>query len=162
MSAGGEQITIRRGSAGDAATLAALHREAGWCYDEANVVAEYYDDSFEPETVLAADHDGELIGKLELFLGWKSTSERFGIIRRFVIHPDWRGRGIGHRLLAAAEEEARQVGCAFLELSVDEENPGARKLYASDGFTEDRRELILRKPLDGRAHPSDTKARIVD
>src|SRR5690242_13079758 len=36
-------ITIRRGRRGDAATLAALHREAEWCYDDAAIVTEYFD-----------------------------------------------------------------------------------------------------------------------
>lgn len=147
-------ITIRRGRREDAATLAELHRDADWCYDDRAIVAQYFDDSFEPETVIGADVAGELVGKIELYLGWKSTSGRFGIIRRFVIHPDWRGRGIGHRLLAAAEAEARHAGCAFLELSVDEENGGARRLYDSIGFAESRREIILRKSLDDREHPS--------
>ena len=112
--------------------------------------------------MIAAEVDGALVGKVELFLGWKSTIERFGIIRRFVVHPDWRGRGVGHRLLAATEEAAREAGCSFLELSVDEENPGARRLYAGNGFAEDRREIILRKPLDGRPHQSATKDRTLD
>ncbi|HET8631850.1 MAG TPA: GNAT family N-acetyltransferase [Thermomicrobiales bacterium] len=159
MTGDGGEITIRRGRREDATTLAALHRDADWCYDDAAIVTEYYDDAFEPETVLAAEHDGALVGKLELFLGWKSTSGRFGLIRRFVVHPDWRGRGVGHRLLAAAEEEARRAGCSFLELSVDEDNTGARRLYGSQGFAEDRRELMLRKSLDGRTHPSHTKQR---
>ena len=155
-------VTIRRGRREDAATTAALHREAEWCYDEAAVVAEYYDDAFEPETVLGAEVAGELVGKLELFLGWKSSGGRFGLIRRFVVHPAWRGRGIGHRLLAAAEEEARRAGCAFLELSVDEDNAGARRLYTGLGFDEDRREIILRRSLDGRRHPSHAKERTLD
>lgn len=70
----GITVSIRRGRRGDAATLAALHRGADWCYDDAAIVAEYYDDAFEPDTVLAAEVDGALVGKLELFLGWKSTS----------------------------------------------------------------------------------------
>jgi GNAT superfamily N-acetyltransferase len=155
-------ITIRRGRAADAGTLATLHCDAGWCYDDAAIVAEYYDDTFEPETVIGAEVAGELVGKLELFLGWKSESRRFGVIRRFVIHPAWRGRGIGHRLLAAAEQAAREAACAFMELSVDEENDGARRLYAADGFAESRREIILRKPLDGRAHPANTRDRRPD
>ncbi len=51
-------VGIRRGRRGDAATLAALHREADWCYDDAAIVAECYDDAFEPETVLAAEAGG--------------------------------------------------------------------------------------------------------
>ncbi len=156
------RITVRRGRAADAETLAALHRDAGWCYDDAAVVAEYYDDSFEPETVIGVDVDGELVGKLELFLGWKSDSQRFSVIRRFVIHPDWRGRGVGRQLLVAAEVASREAGCAFMELSVDEENDVARRLYASDGFAESRREIILRKPLDEREHPSHTRDRLPD
>ena len=154
-------LTVRRGRREDAAAVAALHREADWCYDDVAIVTEYYDDAFEPDTIIAAEAAGELVGKLELFLGWKSTSGRFGLIRRFVIHPAWRGRGIGHRLLAAAEEAARAAGCAFLELSVDEENTGARRLYGSLGFGEDRRELLLRKSLDGRDHPSHTAERSI-
>ncbi len=73
----GITVSIRRGRRGDAATLAALHREADWCYDDAAIVTEYYDDAFEPDTVIAAEVEGELVGKLELFLGWKSTSGRY-------------------------------------------------------------------------------------
>ena len=160
--AAGATISIRRGRRDDAATLAALHREADWCYDEAAIVTEYYDDAFEPDTVLGAEVAGALVGKLELFLGWKSTSGRFGLIRRFVVHPQWRGRGIGHQLLAAAEEEARRAGCSFLELSVDEENAGARRLYGDLGFDEDRREILLRKSLDGRTYPSHAAGRQLD
>jgi GNAT superfamily N-acetyltransferase len=158
----GVALTVRRGRREDVVAVAALHREADWCYDDAAIVTEYYDDAFEPDTIIAAEVGGELVGKLELFLGWKSTSGRFGLIRRFVIHPAWRGRGIGRRLLAAAEEAAREAGCAFLELSVDEENDGARRFYGSLGFGEDRRELLLRKSLDGRVHPSHTAERTLD
>jgi GNAT superfamily N-acetyltransferase len=151
------RITIRRGKQEDAAILAELHRDADWCYDDTAIVTQYFDDAFEPNTVIGADVEGELVGKLELFLAWKSNSGRFGVIRRFVVHPDWRGRGIGNRLLAAAEEEARNAGCAFLELSVDEANEGARRLYGTIDFAESRREIILRKSLDGREHPSPSR-----
>jgi ribosomal protein S18 acetylase RimI-like enzyme len=37
---------------------------------------------------------------------------------------------------------------------VDADNDGAQRLYERSGFTESRREIILRKSLDGREHPS--------
>jgi len=46
----------------------------------------------------------------------------------------WRGHGVGTRLLAFAEQEARQHGKTGLSLTVDRHNPGARRLYERSGF----------------------------
>lgn len=51
-------------------------------------------------------------------------------------HPDWRGRGIGRRLLdgAAADLGHRAVGTLFLEVASD--NAPAIRLYQAAGFEE--------------------------
>ena len=59
-----------------------------------------------------------------------------------------RGRGIGRRLLRAAEALAREAGARTIRLSVKAGNVGARSLYAAEGFEE--AEIYLEKPL-GRA-----------
>lgn len=148
------QVTIRPGRLDDAAAEADLNRGLDWCWDEENLIAEYHDDAYEPSSVLVAELDGKVVGKLELFIGAKSAHNHFGMIRRFVVHPDLRGQGVGRQLLNAAIERARQEGCSFVELSVDVTNPSAHAFYQREGFVEDRVEVMMRKSLDGKAHAS--------
>ena len=53
------------------------------------------------------------------------------------IVPEWRGRGLGARLLSALITEAREAGLGALSLSVESDN-SARHLYARLGFQEVR------------------------
>jgi GNAT superfamily N-acetyltransferase len=151
-------VSIRPGRFEDIDEEAALSRNVDWCYDERNTLAEYHDDSYEPSSVMVAEVDGEVVGKLELFLAWKSTHGRFGVIRRFVIKDGWRGSGIGRQMLDAALARCAAEGCSFAELTVDVTNPEAHAFYKRIGFVEDRVEVIMRKPLDGQAHQSDYAA----
>lgn len=141
------EITIRPGRLSDVPAEAELHRAVDWCYDERETLAEYHDDAFEPSSVLIAEYDGEVIGKLELFIAWKSNHGKFALIRRFVIAPGWRGQSVGKQMLDAAIEKSREENCAFVELSVDVTNPFAHALYAREGFVEDRVEVLMRRPL---------------
>lgn len=148
------RITVRPGRFEDVAREAELHRSVDWCYDEASTLAEYHDDAYEPSSVVIAEVDGEVVGLLELFLAWKSTFGRFGLIRRFVVAEGWRGKGVGMRLLEEVERRCREAGCAFVELTVDVTNPEAHAFYKREGFIEDRVEVIMRKSLDGAVRAS--------
>jgi GNAT superfamily N-acetyltransferase len=152
------EVSIRAGSLADAGAEAELNASVGWCYDERNTLAEYHDDAYEPSSVVVAEVDGEVVGKLELFMAWKASHGTFGLIRRFVVKDGWRGSGIGRKMLDAAIERARDAGCSFVELTVDVTNPEAHAFYKREGFDEDRVEVIMRKPLDGAAHHSDYAA----
>jgi [ribosomal protein S18]-alanine N-acetyltransferase len=44
------------------------------------------------------------------------------------------GKGLGKRLLRAAEDEAREKGCARLRLEVRPKNTAAQKLYEKRGY----------------------------
>lgn len=152
------EITVRAGTFDDIDSEAALNRSVEWCYDERNTLSEYHDDAYEPSSVIVAEIDGEIVGKLELFTAWKSTHGRFGLIRRFVVKDGWRGSGIGRQMLDVAINRARESGCSFVELTVDVNNPEAHALYKRYGFDADRVEVIMRKPLDGQSHQSDYAA----
>jgi ribosomal protein S18 acetylase RimI-like enzyme len=63
------------------------------------------------------------------------------------VEPEWRGRGIGTRLLAEAEADCRRHGLGKLSLVVFEQNAGAKRLYERAGFREARREPVVPHPL---------------
>jgi RimJ/RimL family protein N-acetyltransferase len=50
------------------------------------------------------------------------------------VHPDYRGRGIGRRLITAALDKSRRRGLERIELHVFAGNRRARRLYKSVGF----------------------------
>jgi len=62
-------------------------------------------------------------------------------IAYMAVEPEFRGRGAGRALLAAAEAGARERGLPHLTLMVTEENDAARRLYERDGFQTERRLL---------------------
>lgn len=57
-----------------------------------------------------------------------------GEIINVAIHPNWRGRGLGGRMLGFLLEEGRKDGVNRFILDVRESNVAAQKLYESAGF----------------------------
>lgn len=60
-----------------------------------------------PLTVIARDADGSVVGGVhaETMHGWLHVTT-------LAVAEEWRGKGIGTRLLRAVEEEGRRRGCA--------------------------------------------------
>ena len=54
----------------------------------------------------------------------------------FCVHPDYKGRGIGKKLLEFAIQEAQQRGNTYLRLSTKTENKDAHRLYQRRGFVD--------------------------
>lgn len=57
-------------------------------------------------------------------------------ISTIAVRSDWRGRGVGERLLAAALEQARSLGAILATLEVRAGNVAAQNLYRKFGFDE--------------------------
>lgn len=55
-------------------------------------------------------------------------------IRRMYVAPSARGRGLSRPMLAALEDEARELGYDFVRLETGDRQPEAIKLYVSSGF----------------------------
>jgi ribosomal-protein-alanine N-acetyltransferase len=79
----------------------------------------------------AATPDGErIVG----FAGvWLMVDEAH--ITTFGVHPEWRRRGVGRRLLLRLADLALELGAARLTLEVRVGNEAAQALYRSFGFT---------------------------
>jgi RimJ/RimL family protein N-acetyltransferase len=80
--------------------------------------------------------DGEVIGSLHL----ERSRHGFGELGMAVAR-EWRGRGVGSGLLAAAIESARESGLHKLSLSVFSHNAAAIALYGKVGFVEEGRRV---------------------
>jgi ribosomal protein S18 acetylase RimI-like enzyme len=63
------------------------------------------------------------------------------------LFPEYRGLGIGTRLMELAEQQAREKGFERLSLIVFEQNEGAKRLYDRLGYREVAREGIVPHPL---------------
>lgn len=61
--------------------------------------------------------------------------------------PEFRGLGIGSRLLELAEAQARERGLSKMSLIVFEENAGAKRLYERFGYRESARHPVYPHPL---------------
>lgn len=85
----------------------------------------------EQASALVALEDGRVLG----YVGMMCVLDE-GQIINVAVHPDARRRGVGRRLMEAAEAYAKERGIVFLSLEVRESNIAARSLYSSLGWEE--------------------------
>lgn len=114
---------------------------------------EKYFGSVDPSThertlIFLAEVEGRVVAKAELMLPPQQTTGAVGYIKRVIVHPDLRTRGIARRLLQHLVAYAHeQLHLAALDLHVWEENRSAVHLYESLGFHMQHRELYFRLSL---------------
>jgi putative acetyltransferase len=87
----------------------------------------------QPEvTFMAAmrDKDKEPIG-----CGLIINHGDYAELKRMYVTPEWRGRGIGRRILEALEMNARAAGLTMLRLETGVSQPEALRLYEQAGYT---------------------------
>ena len=88
--------------------------------------------------VILAAHEGcEIVGMVSL-LFTISTAEGGPVcwLEDMVVRPDWRGSGLGSRLLQHAIDWARSQGFSRITLLTDKVNSGAIRFYGRHGFVE--------------------------
>jgi GNAT superfamily N-acetyltransferase len=66
--------------------------------------------------------------------GVKRLDDRHCEIKRMYVAPEARGRGLGRALLRALEDAARRLGYAVARLDTGPRQPGAQRMYESDGY----------------------------
>lgn len=84
--------------------------------------------------LLAASHDGTLLGTVQLDLCQKANGRHRAELQKMIVHSRARRRGIGGVLLRAAEAEARELRRGLLFLDT-EAGSGAEHLYQGFGYT---------------------------
>ncbi|MGK5444386.1 N-acetyltransferase family protein [Micromonospora sp. URMC 105] len=86
--------------------------------------------------LIVADEAGELVGCLQITyipgLG-RHGAER-SLIESVRVRSDRRGRGLGRQMMEWAVDQARQRGCALVQLTTDKTRADAHRFYRNLGF----------------------------
>jgi len=85
--------------------------------------------------------DERLVGLVAVYAN--DPQRRCAHISHVGVLPDWRGRGLGRRLLSACLQHLTDCGFERVELEVSRDNTGAQALYSGLGFT--RLEPVLER-----------------
>ncbi|RRA99913.1 GNAT family N-acetyltransferase [Larkinella rosea] len=89
-----------------------------------------------------ADLDGQLVGVAAITtdqepeyaqVGW-DLSETAIVVHRLAVDPAVRGRGVAARLLAQADEVARQRGIQVLRIDTNTQNEATQRLFPKVGY----------------------------
>jgi GNAT superfamily N-acetyltransferase len=87
--------------------------------------------------ILLAYVEDRPVGIAVCFRGYSTFAARPLInIHDLSVVAEYRGRGIGKRLLQAVEHKARELGCCKVTLEVQERNFRARRAYEAAGFAQ--------------------------
>ena len=132
-------LTFRKATKEDFADINALfqemlctiyHKETADGYKEGDL--DYYFTGGE-NWICVAEVDGKIAG----FLSIETHREERDYLYYddFSVSKDYRGMGIGKKLMEKAEEYAKSIGIPAIVLHVEQSNAGARRLYESSGFT---------------------------
>ena len=87
------------------------------------------------DTSVVAIEDGRVVGYCLSALERKGNTIR-GHILSIAVLPEYRGRGIGKRMMSEVERILKEKGAEYVYLEVEEDNLVARRLYESLGYKE--------------------------
>lgn len=136
----GDAVWIRPFRSGDEAEVRALVRDVLGEFVPATGADAGLDDVERDyqgnggEFWVVEDGHGRLVGACGV---WITPSDpRVCELRKMVLHPDQRGRGLGSTLLQTALDHARRAGCTRMELETASSMTAAIGLYVAAGFVE--------------------------
>jgi RimJ/RimL family protein N-acetyltransferase len=142
-------ILVRPAEDGDrrslALLLAAVAEERDGIAAEPPIDVERLATSWKVDGTLVALSEGVIVGEVRVDPSWMG----FGEIGMMVA-ADWRGRGVGTALVAAAVQWARARALHKLALSVFPHNDAAIALYRKFGFVEEGRLVQHVRRADGQ------------
>ena len=89
-------------------------------------------------TLLVAEEEGQLVGSVTVFSGWRGTQEGTAGVRLLAVPPEHRGSGVGRALLQDCIERARRAGKRRLVMTTTQEMAVLRDLTERMGFVREK------------------------
>lgn len=77
--------------------------------------------------------DGQLVGSVQVHLAAKANAIHRAEVAKLMVHPKYRRRGIGERLMRAAEEACKNEGRSLIVLDTRAGDP-SNALYKKQGY----------------------------
>jgi GNAT superfamily N-acetyltransferase len=127
--------TIRSATEADAEAIATLFTDEGYPAGPSDIRERLsrFDSPF--STVRVAELGGDVVGFVAVHVMPRfEHGDRIARILALIVDAGVRERGVGHLLLATAEEVARETGCAFIEITAGRHRPEAQHLYEAVGY----------------------------
>jgi GNAT superfamily N-acetyltransferase len=132
-------ITIRRVGVADAARITVLLGQLGYPTDVNRVRARLDDWLTDQRSALFAAEAGGLVAGVAALhvMPLLEHDGRQGRLLALVVDESCRGQGLGRRLVAEVEQEARRLGCRAMEVTSSRVREAAHSFYRGLGY-EDR------------------------
>ncbi len=112
--------------------------------DREDVVVDFRRSGSDPSLDTVLVFDGDALVAFADFWHGRSYAD---------VHPPYRGRGIGTRILAWTEERARELGATIIGQTVTDANTAAIELFNRNGYAPRFTSWILEIHLDERPPP---------
>lgn len=140
-------VELRPATPQDAPALVELLLQLGYPGTQGFIAGRVRELVAHPDSVLqVATLDGVVLGVISLhFVPQLARAGDFCRVSYLCVADGARGGGIGARLLAFAEAQARRRGCARIELHSGAHRLDAHRFYAREGYVESPKYLM--KPL---------------
>ncbi len=98
--------------------------------------------------------NGDVVGMIGLHMQFHLHHVNWiGEIQELVVMPQARGHGVGSRLLAWAEDQARAAGAELTELSTSTGRLDAHRFYEREGYQQTH--FRFTKPVETQNEPED-------
>lgn len=138
------EIVIRKATPRDAEQLSGLLGELGYPHSSEfageKITAISTSDNDE---LLVAETMGLVIGAAHLHIAAMLHERgKLGRIMALVVTDKHRFLGVGKKLMATAEEAARNAGCSKMEVTSAMHREPAKKFYEGLGYKEERRRFV--------------------
>ena len=128
-------ITLRPATTADAERIAALFTDEGYPAGPSDIVERLGRFGSPHSRVIVAEHDGEVLGFIAIHaLPRFEHDDRIVRVVALVVDAGVRERGVGHLLMAEAENVGRELGAVFTEVTAGHHRPDAQRLYESLGY----------------------------